>query len=275
VIRGAVQTSPRKPCASAPLARKSWIWARCSGVRRWGGPGAIRRRKDSRPPSGAFFSQWLTAPSVTPNAVAMAHCFQPRWANSHARKRRHSRRSLVGMLVDVGIPDPPAHLRPPLSAYAGINKQWPLRGILRRGGGLRCNGPMIGDRKGAAQCGRRSRQPIWRKTSLAFSTVSGYRGEQFLIQRNGEKLATLAPAGASAGIRVGGLLALSRQVGWPDEDFADDVARSKLAGPRSSFPKGHPDRPAVTGARHPTPHLVSCQIGRSRQSAASSRRGAS
>lgn len=118
--RGAVQTLPRKPWASAPWERRTGIWARWSALKREGGPGAMRRRKDSLPPSRARFSHWLIAPSVTPNARAMARCFQPCWANSQARKRRHSRRSR-GDSVVVLIADPPAHLGPPLQTYARIN----------------------------------------------------------------------------------------------------------------------------------------------------------
>lgn len=37
---------------------------------------------------------WLTAPFVTPNAVAISFCFQPRYHTSQALKRRHSCPSL-------------------------------------------------------------------------------------------------------------------------------------------------------------------------------------
>ena len=95
--REQVHISPRKPNASAPLFNSSGIRARCSCVKRGVGPGGLRVRNASTPPSLARFSHWLIAPCVTPNASAMRYCFQPFWCSSQARKRRASRQS-VGRL---------------------------------------------------------------------------------------------------------------------------------------------------------------------------------
>jgi prevent-host-death family protein len=50
-----------------------------------------------------------------------------------------------------------------------------------------------------------------------------YRGERFVIERNGEPVALLEPAGAQRGITLGELIA---QIGdlWPPGDgFSDDL----------------------------------------------------
>jgi hypothetical protein len=84
-ILGWVHTSPWKPQASAPWARSSSSWPRCSKERRGAAPGAGRWRRPSSPPARARFSHWLTAPWVTPKASAMACCFQPFWWSSGAK----------------------------------------------------------------------------------------------------------------------------------------------------------------------------------------------
>jgi len=51
-----------------------------------------------------------------------------------------------------------------------------------------------------------------------------YKGERFLIERNGEPVATLTPAAPmSGGITMRELVALLKDLGSPDEDFADDL----------------------------------------------------
>ena len=75
--RGAVQTSPRKPWASAPRSSSPGIRARWASVRRGGRPGGGRRRRAATPLRLARLSHWLIAPAVTPSAAAMALCVQP------------------------------------------------------------------------------------------------------------------------------------------------------------------------------------------------------
>ena len=50
-----------------------------------------------------------------------------------------------------------------------------------------------------------------------------YRGERFLIERNGEPVATLVPTGPVPGITMGELFEVLRAVPPVDEGFADDL----------------------------------------------------
>lgn len=50
-----------------------------------------------------------------------------------------------------------------------------------------------------------------------------YRGERFLIQRNGTTIATLGPPRSQPTITWGEFLALYPNLPRPDEDFADDL----------------------------------------------------
>src|SRR5918992_2552781 len=107
---GWVQTSPWKPKDSAPWARSSSSWPRCSGDSRGGAPGGGRGCKPSTPPSRARFSHWLTAPWVTPRASAISRWFQPFWCSSQARKRPPTRQ-LVAWLdkvfsMESSLPNP-------------------------------------------------------------------------------------------------------------------------------------------------------------------------
>jgi hypothetical protein len=83
---GWVQTSPGNPKASAPWANSPRSWPRCSEDNRGVAPGGGWWRRLSTPPSRPRFSHWLTAPWVTPRALAISLCFQPSWYSSQARK---------------------------------------------------------------------------------------------------------------------------------------------------------------------------------------------
>jgi prevent-host-death family protein len=50
-----------------------------------------------------------------------------------------------------------------------------------------------------------------------------YRGERFIIQRNGETIATLVPASAKPGITVEELVARIGNLSMPGDGFADDL----------------------------------------------------
>ncbi len=64
-----------------------------------------------------------------------------------------------------------------------------------------------------------------------------YRGESFRIERNGEPIATLAPASpVSGGITMRELVALLKELGSPDEDFADDLEAIHSSQPKISDP---------------------------------------
>lgn len=64
-----------------------------------------------------------------------------------------------------------------------------------------------------------------------------YRGERFLIERNGEPIATLAPTAESTGMTVGELFDLLRQLGAPDDEFADDLEAIQAGQPKVTFPE--------------------------------------
>ena len=63
-----------------------------------------------------------------------------------------------------------------------------------------------------------------------------YRGEKFVIERNGEPIATLAPA-APVGITMQELAALLADLPRPDEGFADDLEAIQASQPRASIPE--------------------------------------
>jgi antitoxin (DNA-binding transcriptional repressor) of toxin-antitoxin stability system len=50
-----------------------------------------------------------------------------------------------------------------------------------------------------------------------------YRGERFIIQRNGETIATLAPAVEKPGIPVKELVARIGNLSMPGDGYADDL----------------------------------------------------
>jgi hypothetical protein len=128
--RLAVQTSPRKPNASAPCASRCGSCARCSVVSFGGEPGARRRLSASAPPSRARRIHWLTAPDVTPRASAMACWLQFCRFNAQARNRRPSRQSL-GSCCAVVMPQTSAQPRPPLATDTEISNS-DADGVVRR-----------------------------------------------------------------------------------------------------------------------------------------------
>ena len=85
---------PAEPAGRGPRASNSGSWPRCWSLSWDGPPGGLRWRKAGMPPRRALLTHWLTAPPVTPRAVAASCCFQPCWTNSQARSRRASFQSL-------------------------------------------------------------------------------------------------------------------------------------------------------------------------------------
>ena len=64
-----------------------------------------------------------------------------------------------------------------------------------------------------------------------------YKGERFLIERKGEPVATLAPAAPVPGdITMRKLVAVLKDLGSPDEDFADDLEAIQSAQTKTSPP---------------------------------------
>ena len=63
-----------------------------------------------------------------------------------------------------------------------------------------------------------------------------YRGERFIIERNGEPIAELGPHGPAEGITLSQLVALLDEVPPAGEDFADDLEAIQAAQPRANVP---------------------------------------
>lgn len=63
-----------------------------------------------------------------------------------------------------------------------------------------------------------------------------YRGERFLIERNGEPVATLAPAAPAAGVTMRELLSRLADLPSPDDGFADDLEAIQSAQTKISPP---------------------------------------
>ncbi len=63
-----------------------------------------------------------------------------------------------------------------------------------------------------------------------------YKGERFIVERNGRPVATLGPAQADQATRtVGDLIELINQLPTPDEDFADDLEAIQASQPPAEF----------------------------------------
>ena len=62
-----------------------------------------------------------------------------------------------------------------------------------------------------------------------------YRGEEFLVERNGEPLATLAPV-APPGVTLRGFIQRLGDLRMP-EGMADDLERIQAEQPRAVFPE--------------------------------------
>jgi prevent-host-death family protein len=63
-----------------------------------------------------------------------------------------------------------------------------------------------------------------------------YRGERFVVERNGDPVASLGPASAP-GITVGELIARLGDLPLPGEGFADDLEAIQAAQPKAEFPE--------------------------------------
>ena len=50
-----------------------------------------------------------------------------------------------------------------------------------------------------------------------------YRGERFIVERNGEPIATIGPSGPAVGARWSDIVARIGHLKLPDEGFADDL----------------------------------------------------
>ena len=64
-----------------------------------------------------------------------------------------------------------------------------------------------------------------------------YRNETFVIQRNGESIATIAPPVPVRGVTLQEVAEKLRGLEFPDPDFADDLEEIQANQPRSEFPE--------------------------------------
>ena len=63
-----------------------------------------------------------------------------------------------------------------------------------------------------------------------------YKGERFIVERNGRPVATLEPVQADLKkATVGDLIELINRLPTPDEDFADDLEAIQAAQPPAEF----------------------------------------
>ena len=64
-----------------------------------------------------------------------------------------------------------------------------------------------------------------------------YRGERFVVERNGEPVAALMPVTAAPRVTVGELFERLRAIGLPDEDFAADLEAIQATQPKLASPE--------------------------------------
>ncbi|MBW3631989.1 MAG: hypothetical protein KY456_03070 [Chloroflexi bacterium] len=65
-----------------------------------------------------------------------------------------------------------------------------------------------------------------------------YRGERFLVQRNGETIATIEPLTSMPGITVSELIAKVGDLEMPGDGFADDLEAIQAAQRLVEMPEG-------------------------------------
>lgn len=64
-----------------------------------------------------------------------------------------------------------------------------------------------------------------------------YKGETFVIQRNGEAIATLAPSGPKPGVTLRELAGALSKLTMPGEGFADDLEAIQASQPKVKAPE--------------------------------------
>jgi antitoxin (DNA-binding transcriptional repressor) of toxin-antitoxin stability system len=64
-----------------------------------------------------------------------------------------------------------------------------------------------------------------------------YRGEQFVVERNGEPIALLGPARAPSSITLRELAARLADLDLPGDGFADDLESIQAAQSKAGFPE--------------------------------------
>ena len=86
-----------------------------------------------------------------------------------------------------------------------------------------------------------------------------YRNERFVIQRNGETIATIAPPGPVQGVTLKEVAEKLRGLEFPDPEFADDLEEIQANQPRSEFPRSRLTTWLITLG--PSAQIVVCENG--------------
>lgn len=64
-----------------------------------------------------------------------------------------------------------------------------------------------------------------------------YKGEWFIVERNGEPIATIAPVSPRHGITLREFLMRYKDFPRPDDKFADDLEAIQASQSKASFPQ--------------------------------------
>lgn len=64
-----------------------------------------------------------------------------------------------------------------------------------------------------------------------------YRGERFVVERNGERVAEIVPAAAEPGITLREFLSRLDDIPWPDSDYFKELAELRAAQPPLEIPE--------------------------------------
>lgn len=64
-----------------------------------------------------------------------------------------------------------------------------------------------------------------------------YRGERFVVQRNGETIATITPVSPSPGVTLDDIIAKVGDFYAPGDGFADDLEAIQAEQPPAEFPE--------------------------------------
>lgn len=70
-----------------------------------------------------------------------------------------------------------------------------------------------------------------RRTSDILNRVH-YRGERFVVERNGENIAALEPVGVKPGVTLGELIERLKDLPRPDDGFAEDLEAVLASQPK-------------------------------------------
>ncbi len=87
---------------------------------------------------------------------------------------------------------------------------------------------------------RISATDLARKLSEVMNRVL-YRGEEFIVERNGEEVCRLAPVGPPRTVTAGEAFAALHAGPHPDDDFAAELAELRRQRPPAREPRAWPE----------------------------------